>query len=157
MSKISILTISFLIAVSSCNNNSQNEKAVVPDSIEENNPVSDVLANDQFREQIIPNITNKDDLSNFNYLLPALDKKSVSFCQFAERLTQIGDSCYTVAKQKFPDESQKNDFSRAYEDGMSESETKYLASLNISEKYSTFAITIYNLDDTINNFCYNDK
>lgn len=127
-----------------------NEKTNMIDTSSNND---NALPNDRFRKEIISKITNPKDLKKFDTLLTALDKKGVSFCDFMQRLYKLDDSCYALAKQKYPDPFQQNEFMKVHDKAIQQAEAKYLKSLHLRKDFSTFASVAYNFDQDIKNFC----
>lgn len=111
------------------------------------------LPNDTFRKTIIPKITDTANINKFDTLLTNLDKKDISYCQFIQRLSEMEDSCYNIAKRKYPDPENEEDFVKANLQAVNIAESKYFTELNITKDLSRFASSEYGSDQNIRSFC----
>ena len=143
----------FLIFTISCNFSSENKIINHTPNHAELKPNS--LPNDEFREYIIPSITEPQDLIIFEELLSTLDKNNLTFCQFVKQLFVLDDSCYSVAKQKYPDPSQHAAFAKVHDKAIKEAQNKYLETLNLNKDMATFASVAYSFDSKIKLICGN--
>jgi len=111
------------------------------------------LPNEVFSKKIIPALTDSSSIVKFHLLLTGLDNKGISYCQFVQRLTQLDDSCYSVAKRKYPDPENEDEFVKLHLQATMEAEAKYLSALNLDMSFSTFATAAYNTNQDIRSFC----
>jgi len=113
------------------------------------------LPNDPFREAVIPKITDQLNVHKFDTLLINLDKKGISYCHFVQRLSELEDSCYDVAKRKYPDPENEEDFVKKNLQAFKEAESIYLTEVNITLELSRFATSEYGSDQHVRSFCNN--
>lgn len=115
------------------------------------------LPNDTFRETVVTKITDTINLARFDSLLAGLDKKGISYCSFVQRLSELEDSCYSVAKRKYPDPENEEDFVKTNSEATKEAHSKYLAAISISTGLSAFATSEYNSSQDIKSYCDKHK
>lgn len=142
MKQAILIFIAATIILIACNNNKTGKQAGLP--------------NDVFREKVISKILDKADIMKFDTLLAGLDKKGITYCQFVQRLSQLDDSCYNIAKEKYPDPENETDFVKLHLQTTDEAESKYTTQLDLNNRLSAFAISVYNNPNlNVRSFCGN--
>lgn len=159
---IKLIVVFLLVFVNSCESNSRKyelsqsnlDSIKKPPTKESNNLKNvDKFVNDAFRRDIISNLSNPKDLKKFDTLLLALDKKGVTFCQFVQKLFQLDDSCYALAKKLYPQPEQQEDFMRIHDEAIKKSEPKYVMQFGINKSFASFASVAYSFDSNIKSYC----
>lgn len=114
-----------------------------------------LLPNDEFREKVLSKLSNPKDIPVLDTIITQLDKQNLSFCQFIKRMFEIDDSCYAIAKEKFPDPSQQTEFSKEHSKSLKILEPRYLKTIGLSNRLADIATTAYAFDKRARNLCGN--
>jgi hypothetical protein len=139
----------FLLATTSCMNGTHSETKADTISVQ----TKDSLPNDEFRRLIVKQLENEKDSKKLDTLITLLDKRGISFCQFIKRLIELDDSCYALAKHKFPDPSQQRDFSKVHDEAIENAEATYMKGLHLKESWALYAEIAYGFDKSIKDYC----
>ena len=68
---------------------------------------------------------------------------------------EIDDSCYAIAKAKFPDPSQQIDFSKEHSKSLKILEPRYLKTIGLTHRLADIATTAYAFTKEARNLCGN--
>jgi hypothetical protein len=153
--KYSVFNLILLIVLVSCNNNlKQTTEAKIEklDTLEKVDKIY-LLPNDEFREKVLSRISNLKDSLVVDTIINKLDKQNLSFCKFIKRMFEIDDSCYALAKEKFPDPSQQMDFSKEHSKSLKILEPRYLKTIGFTDRLADIATTVYAFDKDARNLC----
>ncbi len=142
---------------SSCNNSTKQVEEVKTNEVYKSEEVGKkyLLPNDEFREKVITKLSNPKDISILDTIVNQLDTQNLSFCQFIKRMFEIDDSCYAIAKEKFPDPSQQIDFSNEHSKNLKILEPRYLKTIGFIHRQSEIATTIYAFNKDARDLCGN--
>jgi hypothetical protein len=140
------------------NNNKDDSQTVI-----DKKPISEKVytvvergkSNQEFKNQILSNISNEKDKRDLETLLFKLDDRGLSFCEFVQNLLKLDDSCYAVAKKIYPDPDQQNLFSETHDKAIRIAEPAYLKKVRLSRQDADLATVAYAFDTNIKNFCGN--
>ncbi|MDR6920564.1 hypothetical protein [Chryseobacterium sp. 2987] len=111
------------------------------------------LPNDEFREKILPKLEHKKDQTQLTILLDSLDKINLSYCDFMKREFEIDDSCYTVARKKYPDPTMQIQFSKLHDETFDIAHEKFLKQINLNKKQTDFISVFYFFNKDVKSFC----
>ena len=113
----------------------------------------EVLPNDEFRENVLPNLENENDKKKLLTILKILDEKKISFCEYVEKEYKFDDSCYAVAKNKFPKPAMQKSFTNYHDKIFDKGHLVLVKKYNLTEKDADFLTTIYAFDSHSRNLC----
>ncbi len=148
MKKSLIYFFSLIILIISCKREKQN--------LESQNKVKQKiysLPNEEFREKILPKVENKNDQIQLAILLDSLDKKNLSYCDFMKREFEIDDSCYAVARKKYPEPSMQLQFSELHDKTFDTAHGRFLKQINLTKKQTDFITIFYFFNKDVKSFC----
>ncbi|UKB85311.1 hypothetical protein LF887_06695 [Chryseobacterium sp. MEBOG06] len=111
------------------------------------------LANDEFREKVLPQIKHDNDKKKLHSLLKVLDQKQLSFCSFVKREFEMDDSCYTVALKEYPFPEMQNEFIKMHDEIYDVAEKKYLSRIGLTYEDANYLTTVYSFDQNVKYFC----
>jgi len=146
MNKISF-TFLFLLLLISCQNENQNS------TVKENKIVEKDLSNSNFRKVVLPKLKHETDRKKLTILLNHLDEKHLSLCDFVRREFEIDDSCFAVAKEKYPDPEMQVKFLEVHDNVYEIAHKKFLKQTNFTEHDANFLTIAYSFDENVKNFC----
>lgn len=166
--RLSLFVISIVLLAgcsSSTNTERDNNEATVHEVVQSADEIASAIIeeksksyehpNDEFREKVIPSLSNKNDVGIFNKILGTLDKKGLSVCSVIGQLFAIDDEALAKAKRQFPDPSQQSSFSKLYSSEVKKGYEKYGKTINLSKKEIQFLNTAYAFHQPVKSFCGN--
>lgn len=148
MKKSSFLFSLFLLLIS-CQNEKQN--SIIKENISETKKYN--LPNHEFREKVLPNIKSEKDKNKLSIFLDSLDKRNLSYCNLMTREGEIDDSCYDVARAKYPEPEMMVQFSKLHDDTFDVAHAKFAKQINLTEKQINYITIFYYFDKNVRNFC----
>lgn len=146
MKKISFAFLVLLLLIS-CQNEKQNSVIKINKIVEKN------LSNDEFRKIVIPKVKHENDRKKLTILLNNLDEKNLSLCDFVRREFEIDDSCFAIAKEKYPDPEMQIKFMEVHDNVFEIAHKKFLKQTNFTEQDAFFLTVAYSFDENVKNFC----
>ncbi|MBF8456867.1 hypothetical protein IV494_06690 [Kaistella sp. G5-32] len=111
------------------------------------------LPNDEFREKVLPTLQHDSDKKKLLNILKNLDEKKISFCEYVEMEYKFDDSCYAVAKNKFPKPSMQKSFTNYHDKIFGKGHLALVKKYNLTEKDADLLTTIYAFDSNSRNLC----
>lgn len=145
MNKISFTFL--LLLLISCQNEKQNS------IVKENKIVKKDLSNHNFRKIILPKLKHETDRKKLTILLNHLDEKHLSLCDFVRREFEIDDSCFAIAKEKYPYPEMQVKFMEVHDNVYKIAHKKFLRQTNFTEHDALFLTVAYSFDENVKNFC----
>lgn len=136
-----------LLSLISCQDEKQNS------IIKENKIAEKNLSNDQFKKIVLPKLKHENDRKKLTILLNKLDKQHLSLCDFVRREFKIDDSCFAVAKEKYPDPEMQIKFMEVHDNVFEIAHKKFLKQTNFTEHDAFFLTVAYSFDENVKNFC----
>jgi hypothetical protein len=150
MKQITIFSLFFLLILFiSCNQEKQN-------SITQKNKTEHkkyTLPNDEFREKVIHQLEHEKDKKLLANLLDSLDKRNISYCELMKREYEIDDSCYDVARAKYPEPEMTVQFAQLHDDTFDIAHAKFAKQINLTEKEINYITIFYHFNENVKNFC----
>lgn len=111
------------------------------------------LPNNEFREKILPKIKHDSDKKKLTILLDSLDKRKLSYCDLIKREGEIDDSCYDVARAKYPEPEMIVEFTKVHDDTFDIAHAKFAKQINLTERQINYITIFYYFDKNVKNFC----
>lgn len=113
------------------------------------------LPNDEFREKVLPKVKQGKDKIKLAALLDSLDKRNLSYCDLMKREYEIDDSCYDVARAKYPEPEMMVQFATLHDETFDLAHAKFAKQINLTEKQTNYITLFYYFDKNVKNFCGN--
>ncbi|WP_267406339.1 hypothetical protein [Chryseobacterium sp. GM_Chr_2] len=111
------------------------------------------LPNDEFREKVLPKVKQGKDKNKLTAFLDSLDKRNLSYCDLMKREYEIDDSCYDVARAKYPEPEMSIQFVKLHDETFDVAHAKFAKQINLTEKQINYITIFYYFDKNIKNFC----
>jgi hypothetical protein len=115
----------------------------------------ELLPNDEFREKVLPYLKNNSGKEKLAKILKVLDSKNISFCEYVKKEFQFDDSCYALAKKKFPEPTMQKSFTKFHDKIFDKAHLKLVKKYDLSEKDAELLTTIYAFDSNSRELCGN--
>lgn len=115
----------------------------------------ELIPNDEFREKVLPYLKNNGDKEKLAKILKVLDSKNISFCEYVKKEFQFDDSCYALAKKKFPAPTMQKSFAKFHDKIFDEGHLKLVKKYDLREKDADLLTTIYAFDSNTRELCGN--
>lgn len=109
--------------------------------------------NDEYRKNVLPYIQIKNNQARLKSLLIKLDSHNISFCEYVKLEYKFDDSCYAVAKNKYPSPEMQKSFTNYHNSTFDKNHPKLFAKYGLTEKEADFLTTVYAFDRNSRNLC----
>ncbi|WP_294216269.1 hypothetical protein [uncultured Chryseobacterium sp.] len=110
------------------------------------------LSNDEFRTKAL-SFLKSEDQEKYSAILDVLDKQHLSFCNFMKREYEIDDSCYAIARSKYPEPEMQMQFIQCHDQAFDLLHARFLKQIHLTEHQANYLSALYYFNQDIRNFC----